>query len=443
MKKIIVITILLAGNILHLFAQEQMWSLNDCMLYAVENSPRVKQKIYQADNYGADELSALGAFLPSIGAGTNAEFSYGRSLTEDNTYQNVSSLYNNYYMQASLSLFTGGQLINQWKQAQVNRKMGKSEEQLAKDELAMNTMQAYMDVIYHQEMIRIAIEKLEESSRNLIQTQRMEDLGLKSKADVAQIEAQVAGDDYFLTQQENLYNTSLLKLKELMNYPYDEPLYLDSTVMRDHYLPEPESVEEIYEYAEEFNPQALAAKYQLKSSQYQYRMAKGRFFPTISMSAGVTSNYYKPFSTPGVDPFHDQFKNKMGEYFSFSLSFPLFDRFGRFTNLKKSRNNMRIAAEQQTEILRQIQNAIEQNVLDRNGYAKEIVQMEKQVKANDMAYQLTLRKYEEGLMSSLDLQTSSYNLLQSRSNLLQRRLMYLIKDKVVDYYKGIPLIENK
>ncbi|MCD7930950.1 MAG: TolC family protein [Tannerellaceae bacterium] len=140
MKKIIVITILLAGNILHLFAQEQMWSLNDCMLYAVENSPRVKQKIYQADNYGADELSALGAFLPSIGAGTNAEFSYGRSLTEDNTYQNVSSLYNSYYMQASLSLFTGGQLINQWKQAQVNRKMGKSEEQLAKDELAMNTM---------------------------------------------------------------------------------------------------------------------------------------------------------------------------------------------------------------------------------------------------------------------------------------------------------------
>lgn len=88
-----------------------------------------------------------------------------------------------------------------------------------------------------------------------------------------------------------------------------------------------------------------------------------------------------------------------------------------------------------------MQTAVEQAVLDRDGFAKEVIQMDKQVKANELAYQITYRKFEEGVMSSLDLQTSANTLLLSQANLLQRRLMYLVKCKLVDYYKGLPLIE--
>ena len=103
---------------------------------------------------------------------------------------------------------------------------------------------------------------------------------------------------------------------------------------------------------------------------------------------------------------------------------------------------MRIAQEQQTEVLRQLQTAIEQAILDREGYAKETIQMEKKAQADEIAYQVTLRKFEEGLMSPIDLQTSANTLLQSKADLLQRKLMYLLKCKLVDYYKGKPLIEG-
>lgn len=82
-------------------------------------------------------------------------------------------------------------------------------------------------------------------------------------------------------------------------------------------------------------------------------------------------------------------------------------------------------------------------MLDREGYAKETIQLDKQVRANELAYQLTLRQYEEGLMSPLDVQTSSATLLEARANLLQKQLMYIMKCKIVDYYKGIPFVENK
>ncbi|MCD7849010.1 MAG: hypothetical protein LUH63_04300 [Parabacteroides sp.] len=82
---------------------------------------------------------------------------------------------------------------------------------------------------------------------------------------------------------------------------------------------------------------------------------------------------------------------------------------------------MRIAQETKTEVLRQLQSAIEQSVLDREGYTKEVIQMDHKVKSDDIAYRVTLRKYEEGLMSSLDVQTSANVLLTSKADLLQKK----------------------
>ena len=205
-------------------------------------------------------------------------------------------------------------------------------------------------------------------------------------------------------------------------------------------IPEAESVSEIFDYASANNPTALQADFQLKEAKYQYRIYKGALLPTISFSAGVGTNYYKSLSGDAETlPFGEQFRNNRSEYFQFSLSFPLFNGLSKITNLRRSRNNLRIAQETKTEVLRQLRTAVEQSVLDRRGYAKETIQMQKKVKSDALAYQVTSRKYEEGLMSPIDVRTSSATLLTSRADLLQKKLMYIIKCKLVDYYKGKPL----
>jgi len=445
MKKIIYIAIVLVSMGSLSFAQEKNWTLDECMQYAVENSPKVKKQLHTSDTYKAEQLSAFGDFLPSLTANIGAQLNYGRSIDpETNTYSNTSTFNNGYSLSSSLPIFYGGRLINQWKLAKVNRLLGKQNIRQAEDELAINTMQAYIDVVFYQGTAKLAAEKLEESSRLLYKTQRQEELGLKGKADVAQIEAQVASDDYDLTHQTNMYNTALLTLKEYMNYDAGLPLALDTTLSAGEYVLQPESAETIYMYAAENNPVAQQAELTLKNNKLQHLIAKGRLFPTISLSAGISTNYFENLSSGVADPasFKSQFKNNRGEYVSLNVSIPLFDGFTNRTTIRRARNNMRIAAEQQTETLRQLQITIEKAVADRDGYLKEMIQMEKQVNANQLAYQLTFRKFEEGLMSPLDLQTSSNLLIQSKVNLLQRRLLYIVKTRQVDYYKGGELVKE-
>ena len=450
MKQIILTSVLSFSMATAAMAQEKLWTMDECMHYAVENSPKVKKQTFTSDSYKADLNSAVASFFPSISANVGAKYGFGRSIDpKTNSYNNTSTFNNGYGLDVSIPIFNGGQLVNQWRMAKANRQLGMNDIQKEKDNLAINTMEAFMNVVYYRGTVKLAAEQLEENSRILYKTKRQEELGLKGKADVAQIEAQVAANDYNLTHQQNLYNTALLTLKQNMNYPSDMELDVDTLLLDRSYVSMMESIDEIYDYAAENNPTALQARLQLKAYKLQYQVNKGRLLPTISFSAGISTNYFEDLKVDkmaeGYEPvasFKDQFRNNRGEYIAFNLSFPLFDGLSRLTNVRKARNNVRIAQEQETEVLRQLQTAIEQAVLDREGYAKETIQMQKKAVADEIAYQVTYRKFEEGLMSPIDLQTSANTLLLSKADLLQRKLMYLMKCKLVDYYKGKSLIEG-
>lgn len=427
-------------------AQQRVWTLDDCMRYAVENSPSVKKQQYTLKSYQADRDAATASFFPTANASVGAQYNYGRSIDpETNTYNNTTVFYNSYNFNTEIPVFTGGQLINQWLMSHSNVQMGRNGVQKEKDDLSLKTMQAYMDVLYYEETRKMAAQKLAESRQTLYKTKRQEELGVKSQADVAQFEAQVAADDYSLIQQENLWKTSTLVLKQCMNFPSVDTLNVDTTLQDNLvYLKEVANSSNIYEFAIDNNPTALQAAYKLKESKYQYRVAKGQLLPTLYFGAGYNTNFIDNLKSENPTPaFSTQFKNNRGEYIAFSLRIPLFNGLSKTVNLRKSRNNLRIAQETQVEVLRQLQNAVEQSVLDREGYAKESFQMEKKVESDSIAYMVTLRKYEEGLMSSIDVQTTANTLLNSRASLLQKKLMYLMKCRLVDYYKGEPLIREE
>lgn len=444
MRKIVLNLILLTGTAFGVVAQDILWNMDDCMRYAVENSSAVRKQMHTNDSYQADKIASVAAFFPTMSTSVGAQYNFGRAVDpETNTYVNTTTFNNGYDAYASLPLFNGGQLVNQFRLAKTNRQSGLNDLQKAKDDLALNTMEAYANVIYYQGAVRFAGEKLNESRRTLHKIRREEELGMKGKADVAQIEAQVAGDDYNLINQQNQLNTALLKLKEYMNYPLDTHLQVDTADVFADYLFAPESVHDIYEQAQESNPVALQAEYRLKANQLTHLIQKGRLFPTISVSTGVYTSYYENLKSETAPvSFGSQFKNNRGEYVSFSFNLPLFSRLTRVRDIRRARNEVRIAEETQKEVLRQLHTAIEQSVLERDGFAKESIQLEAKLKSDELAYQMTLRKFEEGLMSPIDLQTSANTLIESKAGLLQKKLMYLLKCRQVDYYKGKPLVRE-
>jgi outer membrane protein len=420
------------------------WSMDDCMRYAVEHSTTVEKQQYNLDNAKAGMQAAVSAFLPSLQAGISGQYNWGRSIDPStNTYNNVKTFNNYYELYASLNLFDGGQTYNQWKQAKVVRQQGLNNLQKAKDDKAILVMQDFVDVAYCQGCIRLAADKLGDSQQLLHKTQRQEDLGMKGRPDVTQIKAQVAQDDYNLTHQQNLYNTALLKLKADMNFPSADTLAVDTTYQSISPALALDNSDDILAYASANNPTAQAAALNVKNMQLEYHISQGKLLPTLSLSAGVSTDYYKNFSGGATLSFSNQFKNNRGEFVGATLSIPLFDHLTALTSKRKARNNLRIAVAEQQEVIRQLQSDVRQAVMDRDGYAKEIMQMSRKVDADSLAYYVTHRKFEVGTMNAIDLQTSANTLLQSRITLLQKRMLYVLKDRLVAYYKGNNLIIDK
>ncbi|MCM1532019.1 MAG: TolC family protein [Bacteroides sp.] len=411
-----------------------LWTMEDCMRFAAENSYAVKRQRYETASYQADRDQAIASFFPSVSGSIGAQYSFGRSIDPStNTYSEVGrTFYNTYGLSAALPIFNGGRYVKQWMLASSNLKMGRNEIQRLEAEAAMNAMQAFADAVYYRETARLSELKLHESERNLQKVRREEELGLRGKADVAQFESQVAADDYDLTHQQNLYRTALLTLKQVMNYPAGKELALDSVLPEIPLTAFEEDADMIFERAQTANPSALQAKYRTRAAQLEYKMRIGAMMPNIYVQAGWNTDYIDGYT----QSFKKQFRNNMGEYVAVGVNIPIFDGLSRNTALRKSRNDMFIARENENESLRQLRDLIDQALMDCEGYAKEAVQMQRKVESDSLSYRIALRQYEEGLVTPLDVQTRANALLQSQAEFLQRVLMLEMRRRTVNYYKS-------
>jgi outer membrane protein len=260
----------------------------------------------------------------------------------------------------------------------------------------------------------------------------------KGEADVAQMRATVAADDYEVTRQQQLHSKAILTLKEQMNFPIADSLALCETEDWNA-APVMETAEQIYEQAQTYHPQILQAEQAFQAAKYSFRAAKGAFSPTISLGAGVSTSYYKNLDSPNALTFGEQWKNNAGQYLFATLSIPLFNRLNTLMNVRKQRNNLRRAKESLDYQHTELQRLITEAVFEQQNSWKETEKMQLKMESDSIASLLTIRKWEEGLASPIDVQTATVILLQSRAQLLQCRLTYSYNTHLLNYYKGVPL----
>lgn len=427
---------------------QQAWDVDMCMRYAVEHNRTVRQLELESDNYGLDRIKAIGNFLPGISGGTSLQYNWGRSVDpETNTYNNISTFNNSYSLQASLPIFNGGNLINTLRRSKVSVLLGKAALEEARDNIALETFQAYIDALYYYGTVKLAREKVIESDSLLYKTRRQEQLGLKGMADVAQMEAQAATDEYNLTTQSNLFETAMLTLKQKMNYPLDDNLLLDTLMLDNSVLNmailTDDPLADIFEATMNTNPTLRQSEFNMEIANLDAKISWANVLPSISLNGGINSSYFKELNNNGYSGFWNQLENNFGQYVGISISIPIFNGMSGITGIRKARNSHRIAIEQYEAQKEELQKLVTQAVLDKNGFLKECMKMEKKVEADSIAYHVTRRKYEEGLMTSLDVQTSAATLLESEVALLQCKLSYVLKCRLVEYYKGHDIIATE
>ena len=439
-------------------ASAQSWSLDDCMKYAVEHATEVKREVVNARQRKQDYQHAVAGFLPTVTGGVQGQYAWGRNIDpETNTYNNVTTFNNYYQLYAELNVFDGFATINALKQAKLSRDYSATAMQKIQDDRAIDVMQKYVDAAYAEASIQIASEKLNESKRMLAKMKRLYELGEKGRPDVVQMESQVAEDEYNLTHQENVAKQSLLALKSAMNFPVDEELKIQINEEQkiqingelnlklnaeNEAIPESGiNYETVYQGFLNISPDLKSAEYEVERARYDYKIAKGRLLPSLSLGGGISTNYYKNLSQKGqYDGFASQFRNNQGEYLALTLSIPIYNS-DRWHSVKKARNDWQLAQVNLEETRRKLHDQIAQAVMDAEGYAKELHQMQKKVASDSLAYHMSSRKFEEGMLSTFDLHTAAQTLLESRIKELQMQMLLIIKQRLVAYYQGENLIK--
>ena len=422
-------------------AQAQRLTLDECMRYAVENSTTVGQKSLALDDRKANHAEAVASLFPSINGSVGGAVNFGRGIDPaTNSYTNVTTFSNSYGISGSLTLFDGLQSINTMRAAKVARNMGATEVEIARDEVAMQTMSAYMDVVYYTEAVTIAREQLEASRKTLELVRRQESLGTKSAADVAEIESQEANYDYLLTTEENNLALAYIKLREVMNYPQGEKLVIETNINLEA-LPTATSEQALVEYALENNPRIAASRFATEQSRINLARAKGAYSPSLYLYGGYNTSYYIDFDNKALyDPFGTQFRNNRGGYVQVALSIPIFNGLSARSSKRRAQNAYRSAQLEEIAVQRAVESEVSQAWQEMQGFGKQYIQGQKKVNASQLAYDGAAKKFENGLISALDLQTAANTLLQAKSDKLRARLQYIIKTRMVDYYNGQPLI---
>lgn len=423
-----------------LYAQEKM-TLEACMKYAIEHSTSVQQQEIAIEDARQNYIGAVASAMPSINASTGGTMNYGRSIDpETNTYTTTSTFNNSYSLSGSLTVFNGLSTINTIKATKVMRAMGVEELQLARDQIAMNTMSAYFDVVYYYGTVEIAQEQLRTSQLELKQVQEQYELDLKAPADVAEVEAQVANYDYLLTEQQSNLELALIELRKVMNYPQEEPLEIDTEVDIEGMLIT-ETLEEVLNYALVYNPQIRSKEMNSRYYELNYASTKGRYLPSISLSGGFSTNYFVNVDSPGnYAKYFNQLGNNRGYYVGMSMSIPIFSGLSRRVAKHRAKLQYDNAILAHTEQRRTLESEVAKTYQEMQNFGKQYIMSQKKVQANDLAYRSVSQKFAEGMVTAIDLQTASNNLLQARSDLLHARLQYIIKCRMVGYYNGIPLI---
>lgn len=421
--------------------QAKTWELDSCMAYAVEHATDVKREVVNARQRKQDYQKAVTDFLPSVAGGVQGQYAWGRNIDpETNTYNHVTTFNNYYQLYASLNVFDGFATINAFKQAKLARAYSTTAMQKVRDDKAIDVMQKFVDAAYAEASIQIASDKLAESKRLLGKMQRLYELGEKGRPDVVQMESQVAEDEYNLTHQKHVAQQCLLTLKSAMNFPVEEELRLvtNGKQVNESF---PINHETVYQNFLNASPDVKSAEYEVEKARYDYKIAKGRLLPSLSLSGGISTNFYRNLSQGGqYEGFASQFRNNRGEYLALTLSIPIYDNVA-WHSVKKARNDWQLAQVNLEETKRKLHDHIAQAVMDAEGYAKELYQMNKKVASDSLAYYMSSRKFEEGMLSTFDLHTAAQTLLESRIKQLQMQMLLVIKQRLVGYYQGKNLIK--
>lgn len=424
---------------------QKKWTLEDCINYAIENNITLRQARLQKQSATETRKQSSAALFPTLSASTNQSVGY-RPWTQSGTMTvsngtvstDVTKTYYNgsYGLNASWTVWNGGQNTNQLKMDRVSEQQADLAIAETANSIQERIAQLYVQILYMTESVEVERQNLETSKKNEERGRQMVEVGKMSKADLAQLSAQRATDEYDIVQAQTQLADFKLQLRQLLEITdgSDFDVAIPSTT-DEQALTDIPSLQSVYEAALTQRPEIQNAKLGIESSDLQLRIAKAGWLPTINMTAGIgTSTNSMSSNTWGA-----QMKTNFDATAGVGVNVPIVD--GRKT--KTAVNRAKIAHEQaELDLLdqqKQLYSTIEGYWLDALNNQQKFRASLVTVESEQASYDLLSEQFHLGLKNIVELMTGKDKLILAQQNRLQAKYTTILSQQLLRFYQGEPM----
>jgi len=415
--------------------QDKTWTLEECINYALEKNIQVrKSELANTRNLTYAGQAKVQRF-PSVNASVNHNFNWSKSNVSGESGLNGTNG-SNISVNSGVTVFNASKLTNQIKQAGLDVESGIYSLETTKESISLTILDSYLQVLYAEEQVNNSKKQIESTASQVDLAKERLATQLISQADYAQVKSQLASEKLNLANAENQLAIAKVNLEQLMELPVSNDFRIahpgfDENVNR-NIVPD---VGSVFETAMAIKPQIKNASVSKEIAALDEKIAKAGYYPVLSASAGLGTNY----SSIGSDPYFTQINDGVSPSLGLSLSIPVFQKNQVKTSVAIARIGYQDAELSEINAKNELRKSIEQACLDVTSAQIKYEASLENFSATTESAALSDEKFRQGMINSVDYLVSKTNLIVAESELLQSKFNLIFSYKVLDFYTGKPL----
>lgn len=427
---------LLGSSILS--AQSKIWTINDCIQFALEKNIQVQKALVSNDINQINLNLSKASWLPSLSGAARQNFNWNNqtnTTTGSTVFKESDGI--NLSLNSAMTLFNGLKLRNQVKRAEIIYEADKYNTDVIKETVGLNVLNAYLQVLYSEELVKNSQNQINSITQQLNLALERLNLGAIANSDYLQVKSQLSTEQLTMAKAQSQLAIDRVTLMQLMELPETNDFQIEhpnlDSIINQNRLPDPT---EVYQLALGIKPEVKNAELNKKSALLNVELARSGYFPSISLNAGL-STLYSSFESGSS--FGYQLKNNLSPAIGLSASVPIYLNKVVRTNVAIARKNTDNAELDELNIKNQLRKAIEQACLDVSSSQIEYEASKEQYSSVKETFDVASEKFYQGLMNSVDFLIQNTNFISAESSFLQSKYKLIFSYKVLDFYTGQPL----
>jgi len=436
-RTIFTITYLLFVSLFAVLQAQEVWSLEKCITYALDNNIKIKQGVITTEYQQNQLKQTKNSRLPNLNGQISQSLSFGRTLTfPENTYKDINSAQTDFGLSTNVPIFQGFQITNNISKLELDLQASLEDLAKAKSDISVNIASTYLEILFAKDLVKVSEDQLTVTNLQIKQTNEKVEAGSLARGSLLEIQAQAAGEELNLVNAKNQLQLAKLRLTQLLELALNDSFDVEVPT-----LPEISaeasivSSVEVYKSALLTRPEIKGADLRYQSSQYQLKMAKGALYPTVSAYA----NFYDLYNNQNSTSFSDQIRNNQRKSLGAQMNIPIFTRFLNKIQIDNARLqvlNFELELENSKKLLRSdIETAQTTAIAALNRFNSN----QKAVSSMKEAFRYSEEKFGVGLVNAVEYNTAKTKLAKSESDLLQAKYEFIFRTKILDFYRGLPL----